>query len=263
MLYNQIHNVRPDSTFENFLPQDQTQETALATMKELASHIAENKGIFGAKRGEAPSLLSRFFNFTARDLCKDNDPHDNRPSSPFLHGSLFILSGSTGRGKTHLVEALMNRLRQTAPKAHEDIFFYKKSLFSLETGGGFRKTLTDNRNIIIFDDPFPESYSDQDLNKMTDISSFKALIEYLYEEKIVCILNTNFDFATHSIPLLQQGANENDKIVSRARELFARGGGGLVLEGPDYREIIATQQQENPERRINLFPKKPGKPSNG
>ncbi|MDR3423792.1 MAG: hypothetical protein P4M13_01760 [Alphaproteobacteria bacterium] len=82
---NIINEVRPNSRFSNYDPQTSEQRAALEIVRAMAGSIIENAENLAAGRAS------------------------------FTDGALWVLSGGPGVGKTHLIEAFINEIREKTP----------------------------------------------------------------------------------------------------------------------------------------------------
>lgn len=210
MSKNAINTVRPNSLFSNFSPQTPEQEEALRTFRNMADTIVSNEASFG------------------------------HSGSPFTDGSLWVVSGKPGTGKTHLLEALINEVVSRAPSLRSQMYLLRDSLTRHGVGTGIHDYSVDSKPIIFIDDAFADHHSVETLHVRTDLQILMSLITYVYESRSLCLVTTNFPFLNGILPRIKE-ADPVGRIYSRCQEILVARAGEMEIKGPDYREIIAIQ----------------------
>jgi chromosomal replication initiation ATPase DnaA len=206
---NKIEEVRPGSTFENFTPSTDSQSQVQELLQGLAQQVIEAKDTIATQ------------------------------TQPFGDACLIFLHGKPGRGKTHLVEALVNEIKAAAPKVFARMVLSRGRLY-------FDFQVNDNpygdAPIVIIDDMFHDKQSVKDLHPATELTAFMKFITDLYNHKRLVIVTSNFGLVKGGI---LDRIKEEDKVgrtVSRAAEVMS-GAGEFELLGPDYREELAEQRR--------------------
>ena len=147
---NKIRQVRPSATFENFKADTAERKQLLAYFKKIAEELVKHSDAF------------------------------IREEYPLDHARMIILHGKPGRGKTHLIEALINYIRLNAPQLLSRIFlsrsdFTSDNLTFANKYGGLP--------IIVIDDIYSDEQSIDDLHPSTDIDSFMKFVMHIYDSK--------------------------------------------------------------------------------
>ncbi len=218
---NQIQDIRPDCTFENYRPQNDNQTAAAKNLGSLAQSLVDNRTMF------PPAPTSRAFGAAARP-------------SPFPNGMIVFLHGTPGTGKSHLVEALVNKLKADAPEVAQDIYFYRGDLhYPILDGSDNLHLDYGHKPIIVADDLFSQKQSLSDANS-SDYKSLSAFMTMVYEKRCLVIMSSNFSLAEELVPFLRQHDTVG-RITSRMEELIGGRGFSVDTSGPDYRSKIAAE----------------------
>ena len=159
MPQNKIDQVRPTATFENYIPKTPEQERALEHMK-LATHIM---------------------------IC--NQDRIANDEYPFANSSVQTLIGSVGSGKTHLIEAMINQLRQDAPGVANKIFL-ARGQYALQMPSMDR---FQHKPIIIIDDAYSHRQSSQAISA-SEIEDLSRFLFDTYENCCLVLMTSNFSF---------------------------------------------------------------------
>ncbi|QQG36231.1 MAG: hypothetical protein HYS17_00105 [Micavibrio aeruginosavorus] len=233
---NQIQDIRPGSTFSNYAPQNENQKTAASNLRALAQSFVDNKALFA---GGAAALSPSF-------------GHVAKPS-PFPDGMIIFLHGTSGTGKSHLIEAVINQLKDDAPEILPSIYFYRGKLHYPVLDGSDNMHLDYERKpIIVVDDLFADKQSLQ----QADSSDYKTLSTFLtmvYEKKCLAVMSSNFSLADELLPFLQRH-DRIGRITSRVQELVGGRGFSVDTSGPDYRVKLAEDMQRSQKRnQMNPF----------
>jgi DNA replication protein DnaC len=205
MSKNCIPQVRENSTFDSF-----------------DASAPERRAALDAARGLAEKLASM------RDQIL-NEEH------PFKRARIFAFWGKPGRGKTHLVEALVNHLRQVAPDIVEKIWL-SRSDFTLDNiirpsvpyGGA---------PIVIPDDLFVEFQDVSKLHPNTDVECFMRFVRQMYEERRIVIVTTNVPFTEGILGRVAE-CDPSGRTASRLAEMLAPSS-EIEITGIDYRTVAA------------------------
>ncbi len=135
MIKNNIDTVNSKNTFESFVPRDASQETAHRMMSNVAKAIIKNEN----------TIVSNV--------------------AAFAEPSLFWLSGPTGVGKSHLMDAVVNMTKAEAPRvtdANRVLVF--RDNFTREFIGGLDPRVFEKHTIILVDNLFDECETVSDLD---------------------------------------------------------------------------------------------------
>lgn len=190
--------LRPNALFETFIPQTELQSTVATNMQSLAISFVEKKGI--------------------------------------LNNAKFIaITGSTGRGKSHLIEAFLHIILNSK-KINENVIYLARGKYVYQG----MKNACSGKQLVVIDD----LYSDcQDLNSVPDfmLEPFMDAILEMYENRTLVILNTNF-----SMRGLLEKISKIDKIGRITSRLQEIGITNIEMDGPDYRNIIKEQRADDP-----------------
>ena len=209
--YNMIASVRRDATFQAYNPTHPSQEVAVNLLKRLVTGLVNKES----------SIVSS--------------------PRPFERGRMVFLQGPPGLGKTHLLEAVVNALREQAPRLHEATVLVPGKLFAV-TVRSFEEEIYAPAKIILLDDLFQTHSSIDDVSGH-EIGLVSNWVMSLYEHGQLAILSSN-----HSLDALMTRVEMNDKVgrvKSRLHEMMA-GVGRLVLEGDDYRVKLAESSTVDP-----------------
>ncbi len=156
---NCIKQVRPNSTFNNFILDQATSTQRLAhdTFKKLANRLANH-----------PPLLEYQY--------------------PFDNAQLFVLAGPPGTGKTHLIEALINEVTTENPELIDRIFLYRGVRLLIYLTHDF---IYKRYPIVIVDDLLFGYNSLNDVDHSA-ISELMEAIQIIYECRNLVIFTSNF-----------------------------------------------------------------------
>lgn len=206
---NNIEEVRPGSTFENFTPSTDSQSRVHELLQGLAQQVIEAKDTIATQ------------------------------TQPFGDACLIFLHGEPGRGKTHLVEAFVNAIKAAAPEVFARMVL---SCDRLYLDYLYSSNPYDDAPIVIIEDLFHDKKSVSDLHTGADIAAFMKFITDMYSHKRLVIVTSNFRLLKGGILDRVKEADQVGRTVSRAAEVMS-GGGEFELLGPDYREELAKQRR--------------------
>lgn len=121
-----------------------------------------------------------------------------KKESPFDAGQLYIATGNPGVGKTHLLEAMLNKTLAEKPELREAIYFSKNTPLGFMLGYDlndtrFHRTFSKKR-IIVIDDLFSNRSDVSELCRATEIPALMALIMCAYEQRALNYYNIKFFF---------------------------------------------------------------------
>ncbi len=204
---NVIGQVRPNSTFENFEVLNDGLGSLVGNLQKLAGGIiAKSEHILALR-------------------------------NPFADAKLIILHGKPGRGKTHLVEALINALAKGDPRLLSRVYLSRYD-FTMENIAGVHHY--DNLPIVVIDDIFASHHSINELHPATDIKSFMSFVKMIYEDRRLVIVTGNFPFKDGILEKVRL-EDKTGRVLSRMQELMASAGEIEVI-GDDYREKLAREK---------------------
>lgn len=212
MLSNEIITRRRSCTFETYNPKTPTQEQA----KEMALATAEY--------------------LTGVVVSTDFNRVGAKPE--FGNGLMFILAGTVGTGKTHLLEAIINHL-DTEAGPTPNYAFLAKGNFDQHAAYRINNESFGGKSIIFIDDLFNNVSSVDKLDPYS-IRSLMDLVTLAYNHQRAVVFTTNFPVTAGILPLFQK-IDPIGRAHSRCSELIHARSGEIVIEGPDYRQILAQQ----------------------
>ncbi len=157
---------------------------------------------------------------------------------PFDHAQMLILWGLPGRGKTYLIEALINEIKDKAPNMLRMIYL-ARSDFTLDNIA--LPFDYDRKPIVIIDDLFAKYQAVHDLHPRTDIVCFMRFVQMIYEERRMVIATCNFPFKEGILERVKT-VDTIGRIVSRMKELLANSG-EIEIIGIDYRDILSQKNE--------------------
>ncbi len=204
---NCVGAARPGSTFERYEPETAAQREAHIQFQRLADGLIAN---------EAAILASEH---------------------PFPAAKLIFLWGAPGTGKTHLVEAIINRVRHRAPKLllANKLYLARKD-FTLEH---VAMVSTYERAPVVIVDDMWNTHASVDRLHSVDVQCFSDFVFSIYERRTLVLVTSNFPIMAGILPIVKQ-YDPAGRAVSRLSELLA-GSGEMHLEGPDYRQVLAER----------------------
>lgn len=91
--------------------------------------------------------------------------------------------------------------------------------------------------IIVFDDVYCDRNAIAEIDNF-DIKSFMELTMLAYERRALVIMSSNFPLKAALMDRVAR-VDKLGRVVSRLKEMMSLSG-ELVIDGPDYREIIAA-----------------------
>lgn len=209
---NKISEIRQDVSFANYEPQTQEQAEGLALAQAIAKGLIEGNGKF-------KSILAQL-------------------ESPLPNGHLFCFSGAPGRGKTHLMEAIINEVRASAPNVYGSMTFQRGDL-PRPALGSIPEHEVDWKPIIFLDDVWADKHSVDDLIE-NDIRNISELIKFAYDRKLFVVMSTNFPFTKDVLPKIQEW-DKVGRISSRAAEMLKTRSQEIEIIGPDHRQEMAAE----------------------
>lgn len=206
---NVIKEVREESTFANFKAKNATQRRVLGRLQTLAEGIIER----------AEDILTKEY--------------------PFSYGQMIFIWGPPGRGKSHLVEAIVNHIRQNKPELLGKIYFSKSNF--THANMCFAEDY-DNLPVVVIDDIFSKVNSASNLHPRTDGGALMNFSQEVYERRKLAIITSNFPLQGEIMKLIAD-SDETGRISSRLNELLANSG-EIELRGIDYRTVITKERKK-------------------
>lgn len=206
---NKISQVRPGSTFEAFEVYDPEQQKVV----DLLTKVADQ-------------LVAR-----ADRVARDEFPFDN--------GKVLFLWSEPGFGKTHLVEAFVNRVKAARPELLKRMVLSRGRFY-------FDFQINDNPYgvpIVIVDDMFHDKQSVADLHPATELASFMKFVTMVYERRVLAIVTSNFSLLQGGIVDRVKAVDKVGRIVSRMEELLSASG-EIHLSGKDFRKELASRRKD-------------------
>jgi DNA replication protein DnaC len=217
--YNRIGEVRPSSTFASF--------------KTYGEHAQRQQQIANDLMALADQVVSAAPLF-ATERC------------PFPHAQMFFLYSGPGRGKSHLVEAIINWIKEKAPQMLPRVAL-SRSRFMVDI------SVPDPYGdcpLVIIDDLFADKSSLDEIGDY-EISKIITFIMGIYERRQLVIITSNFPMMEGLLPKIRE-ADPLGRVVSRAMEILSSSG-EIELPGDDYRRSIAEQRQSQSPGRLRLL----------
>lgn len=207
---NLVDQVRPMSTFENFEVYDDRQREAVDNLTRLADSIVEKQAAVAASE------------------------------YPFAAAKIVFLWSPPGRGKTHLVEAIVNRVRQRAPKiVHARRLYLSRYNFTYLHQVG--ADTYGKAPIVVNDDMYSEYQSASDLHQATDVPALMRWVASVYERRTLSICTSNFPLM-RGIAEVVRRVDKQGRVLSRLEEMLANSG-EIELPGRDYRSTVAQKNK--------------------
>ena len=222
---NEINNIRPKSTFDTYAPQEgaQSQLEVKQAMLDLANNlIAASQGYY-------------------------------ETGNPLQDGAFFILSSPPGRGKTHLMEALINHVSSAEPNMINYMFLLKRSFTTFTIASEISPLTFRDKPIIFIDDLFSQHQSVDTLKGATDIQKIGELISAAYDNRWLVVTTSNFPFLEGVLPKIAQNDTVG-RVTSRCKEMLTARAGEFILDGRDYRDIIAENTKRDRDQRKRTTP---------
>jgi chromosomal replication initiation ATPase DnaA len=210
--------VRPTNTFDNFEVQSEGQRLAFDLLSTLAEQVVAAS------------------------------QHIASIAQPFDEPSLLFLWGQPGRGKTHLVEAFVNRIRVDAPEVYKRLIM-SRGRFSSDFQSDFNSY--GDAPIVIIDDMYHDMMRVSDLHPATEIKAFMRFITDLYDRRRMVIVTSNFPLIEGGIMEMVTKVDKIGRITSRAAEVMSRVG-EIELQGMDFRHELVRRRRQSPGRGFSI-----------
>ncbi|MBY0552724.1 MAG: hypothetical protein K2W95_35905 [Candidatus Obscuribacterales bacterium] len=207
---NKIAEVRSGSTFEEFQVYDSAQQRVVDLLKRVADHLL----------GRAPDVLNNEF--------------------PFDNGKVLFLWSKPGFGKTHLLEAFINRVKAGNAKLLQRMVL-SRGLFEFDY-----QTCDSPYGVpvVVIDDMFHDKQSVSDLHPVGELASFMKFVTDTYERRALAIVTSNFPLLKGGIVERIAQVDKGGRIVSRMKELLACSG-EIKLTGKDFRAELAKRRKND------------------
>ncbi|MBP9809808.1 hypothetical protein KBF38_16020 [bacterium] len=215
---NKLNEVRPSNNFSTFEAQTESQRTVSGLLQGLANQVID-----------------------CRDVIANT-------AQPFSQPCLFFLWGEPGRGKTHLVEAFVNKIRREAPDVYSRMvmsrgrFLYDYQIVDNPYG---------DAPIVVIDDMFHDKMSVGDLHPNTEIASFMRFLTDLYDRQRLVIVTSNFPLIEGGIMGRVASVDKVGRTISRAAEVMSRAG-EYKLEGEDFRQELLRRRRSERNTGVTL-----------
>jgi chromosomal replication initiation ATPase DnaA len=206
---DKLAEVRPTSTFESFELYEPDQQKVVDLLTGVAQQVIT----------KADQIMTEEF--------------------PFAAGKILFLHGEPGRGKTHLVEAFINRILKARPDLRKRM--------CLSRGRFMYDFLTDTHPygpaaIVVIDDMFHDKSSVGNLCKVNDVNAFMKFMTMVYERRILVLITSNFPLVQGGILQEVAKVDKVGRVLSRSKEILA-GSGEINLLGKDFREVLAERNR--------------------
>ena len=199
---NAIDQIRPKSTFENYIPITDEQKVAKDLLINISNQLIQNEASFS-----------------------------KQPQSPFPKANLINLFGTTGTGKTHLIESLLNHLKTNSETIFKNCYLFRDNF---TTSHICYIPVYDQKQIIIIDDLYSTHQNINNLDHV-DIRVFSDWIANIYERRTLVITTSNFSIlGTSGIAKKIEEQDTIGRTTSRLIELLARAK-EIYVKGPDHR----------------------------
>lgn len=177
---NRILDIRPTSTFDNFVPQNDNQQKVKQWLENLADQVADK--------------LQQWENW-------------------FDHAKVVNMWWWPWRWKSHLLEAFANRL--ITLWRWDDIYLFRDTLHST-----YGKPLSELRErVVLLDDLFSESKSTDDINKYWPLQWYSDYAFWAYERRKFTLTSSNFP-TEWVIDRIEKEIDPIWRITSRMREIW-------------------------------------------
>lgn len=208
---DKLAEVRPTSTFESFELYDPAQQQVVDLLTSVADQVIER----------APVIMSEEF--------------------PFESGKILFLHSEPGFGKTHLVEAFINRILKAVPELRKKMVLSRGRFY-------FDFQCDDHpygkAPLVIIDDMFHDKSSVSDLHPATELASFMKFMTMVYERRVLCLITSNFPMVEGGILAQLTKVDKVGRVRSRAAEILS-GSGEINLQGKDFRVELAARRKKD------------------
>ena len=236
MMLNIISYTHSQYKFENYQPHNDGQKDALKKLKALAGFLSENVNML-ASSADVTEHFSK-----ASQTCSS------------AQGALIFIQGGCGTGKTHILDALVNELKQAAPAAIGNIYYTREAFEDRLFTPGSPEEMHDeceHRAVVILDG-FSSVRSSLDRSGLHTYKTLSTLLEMAYEKKCLVVLSSVAPLADELIPFLKKH-NAPDALLVRAESLIENGRHfSANTSGPNYRDNLRQQYADN--LQVNVRP---------
>lgn len=159
--------------------------------------------------------------------------------NPFEEGKILSIVSPPGRGKTHLVEAFINRLKEAEPRVLSRVLHTT----NLQQYRRCPACGTDHIEvpIVIGDDLFKANSDATGVAQLSedDVKWFQDLATYTWENRRFMIITCNFPVLEpmfqriRALDMVGRGASRLNGLIAASKE--------VTLPGVDYRNKMATE----------------------
>ena len=179
-MQNKISEIRPTSTFDSFIAQNEEQEAIKNWLSNLTEQIAQKL---------------------------------KKSTHWFDHAKVVNLWWWPWRWKSHLLEACAHKLIDSW--LWEDVFLYRGAMYTHDW-----EELSDlKERILLIDDLFSKSKDISDINKYWPLPSYADLMFWAYEKRKLVLTSSNFS-TEWIIMRIEKELDPVWRITSRMKEIW-------------------------------------------
>lgn len=155
--------------------------------------------------------------------------------NPFTEGKILSITGQPGRGKSHLTDAFINKIKDGDPRALSRVVYQSRAFKS--------GPLDVTKPIWIIDDLYAGDSDSTSVKQLDEevVKGFMQLATQVWENRVFLLLSCNYPILEpmfqriRAVDMVGRGASRLNGLMAASKE--------IPLLGDDYRAKLASERR--------------------